>query len=128
MSIFGPLSVSLAPQVLASKTLTAWVRPIAKRYADAMRYRQFGLRYDDLLVEERDDVQRAIGRLTPQESYDRAFRFKRSIQASLLHKPLPKEQWTKPEEDVRYLTPHITAVAKEEAERQMWDTAAVKRK
>ncbi|ESK85897.1 cytochrome b-c1 complex subunit 7 [Moniliophthora roreri MCA 2997] len=128
MTIFGPLSVSLASQIRASKTLSAWFIPVANWYANAMRYRQFGLRYDDLLLEERDDVQRAIGRLTPQESYDRAFRFKRASQASALHKPLPKEQWTKPEDDIRYLTPHITAVAKEDAERKMWDTIAVKRK
>ncbi len=40
----------------------------------------------------------AIKRLTPAEQYDRAYRLKRACQASVLHKPLPKEQWTKPEE------------------------------
>lgn len=40
----------------------------------------------------------AIQRLTPTEAYDRAFRFKRASQLSILHTALPKEQWTKPEE------------------------------
>jgi hypothetical protein len=70
------------------------------------------------VVEERPDVQRvrwcvfvlrrislnhdvspqAISRLTPREAYDRAFRFKRASQASVLHKDLPQSEWTKPEE------------------------------
>ena len=36
--------------------------------------------------------------MTPREHYDRAFRMKRSIQASIVHEDLPKEQWIKPEE------------------------------
>ena len=46
--MFGPLSVSLAPYVNSSKTLSRWVKPIANWYADAMRYRQYGFKYDDL--------------------------------------------------------------------------------
>ena len=40
----------------------------------------------------------AITRLTPREAYDRAFRFKRASQASVLHKDLPQSEWTKPED------------------------------
>ncbi len=69
------------------------------------------------VVEERPDVQRvcvlasfkrivllkalsvqALTRLTPREAYDRAFRFKRASQASVLHKELPKSEWVNPEE------------------------------
>jgi len=39
-----------------------------------------------------------------------------------------KEEWTTPEEDVRYLAPHIKEVEKEDAERAMWDTVSVSRK
>ncbi|KAF9264890.1 14 kDa subunit of cytochrome bd ubiquinol oxidase [Marasmius fiardii PR-910] len=128
MAIFGPLSLSLAPKILASKTLTRWFTPFAHWYANLSGYRKYGLKYDDLLIEERDDVQRAITRLTPRETYDRNFRFKRASQASVLHAPLPTEQWITPEEDVRYLLPHVVDVAKEDTERQMWDTVSVKRK
>ncbi|THU87041.1 14 kDa subunit of cytochrome bd ubiquinol oxidase [Dendrothele bispora CBS 962.96] len=128
MPLFGPLSFSFAPQVLASKTLSRWVKPFAAWYAEQSGYRKYGLKYDDLLMEERDDVQRALGRLTSAEGYDRAFRLKRASQASILHAPLPKEQWTKFSEDGRYLTSHIREVEKEDNERAMWDTVSVKRK
>ncbi|OBZ75678.1 Cytochrome b-c1 complex subunit 7 [Grifola frondosa] len=112
MTIFGPLGLSFAPAVRRSKTL----------------YKKVGLKYDDLIVEERPDVERAVGRLTTREIYDRSYRFKRASQCSVLHEELPKDQWTKPSEDVRYLTPHILDVVKEDAERQAWDTMAVQRK
>ncbi|KAF5387079.1 hypothetical protein D9615_001806 [Tricholomella constricta] len=143
----GPLSISFASYLKPSRTLSRWIKPIANWYADASGYRKYGFKYDDLraftqpvlrsqsidqsfmkiVVEERPDVQRALERLTPREKYDRAFRLKRASQASVLHAPLPKEQWTKPEEDNRYLQPHVVEVMKEDAERQMWDTAKVKR-
>ncbi|KAF8921549.1 ubiquinol-cytochrome-c reductase complex subunit 6 [Mucidula mucida] len=126
--MFGPLSVSLAPLVNSSKTLSKWVVPIAKWYTEAQGYRKYGFKYDDLLIEEREDVQRAIKRLTPAEQYDRAYRLKRACQASVLHKPLPKEQWTKPEEDIRYLAPHVENVAAEDQEKVYWDNLTVKRK
>lgn len=40
----------------------------------------------------------ALTRLTPRETYDRAFRFKRASQISVLHKELPKSEWIHPEE------------------------------
>jgi hypothetical protein len=40
----------------------------------------------------------ALTRLTPRETYDRAFRFKRASQASVLHKELAKSDWIHPEE------------------------------
>jgi ubiquinol-cytochrome c reductase subunit 7 len=126
--MFGPLGLSFAPYVKSSRTLLKWFRPVATWYADAAGYRKYGFKYDDLLVEERPDVQRALTRLTPKESYDRAYRLKRASQASVLHAPLPREQWTKAEEDRRYLRPHVLDVVKEDAERQMWDTIAIQKK
>ncbi|KAF8201480.1 cytochrome b-c1 complex subunit 7 [Pholiota molesta] len=126
--MFGPLGLSLAPYVNSSRTLSRWVKPIAIWYSDVAGYRKYGFKYDDLLVEENPEVQRALGRLTPAEAYDRAYRIKRASQASVLHAPLPKEQWIKPEEDVRYLAPHVANVAKEEAERKAWDNLVVLRK
>ncbi|KIK06474.1 hypothetical protein K443DRAFT_674132 [Laccaria amethystina LaAM-08-1] len=126
--LFGPLSTSLAPQVKSSRTLLKWITPIANWYANASGYRKLGFKYDDLLCEENPEVQRALSRLTPREAYDRAYRLKRASQASVVHAPLPKEQWTQPSEDIRYLKPHVLEVMKEEAERKMWDTVAVERK
>ncbi|KAI9433994.1 cytochrome b-c1 complex subunit 7 [Lactarius indigo] len=124
----GPLGPSLASYVRSSRTLSKWLQPVATWYANLSGYRRVGLVYDDLLVEERPDVQRAISRLTPREAYDRAYRFKRASQASVLHKDLPQSEWTKPEEDVRYLKPHVLEVVKEDQERRVWDTINVARK
>ncbi|TFK42917.1 cytochrome b-c1 complex subunit 7 [Crucibulum laeve] len=126
--MFGPLSYSWAPYVKSSRTLYKWVKPVADWYANASGYRKYGFKYDDLLVEENPTVQRALTRLTEREKYDRAYRLKRASQASVLHAHIPKEQWTTPVEDNRYLKPHVTEVMKEEAERQMWDTVVVERK
>ncbi|KAI0831060.1 ubiquinol-cytochrome-c reductase complex subunit 6 [Trametes gibbosa] len=128
MTIAGPLGFSLAPLIRRSRTLYGWLKPVSTWYANVAGYRQVGLKYDDLLVEERPDVERALARLTPREAYDRAFRFKRASQCSILHDNLPKDQWTKPEEDVRYLTPHVREVEREDLERHKWDTIAVERR
>ncbi|KIY70328.1 cytochrome bd ubiquinol oxidase subunit [Cylindrobasidium torrendii FP15055 ss-10] len=125
--MFGPLGFSLAPQIRASRTLSKWFLPFSKWYTDRMGYRKFGLKYDDLLVEEREDVQRALGRLTQEQSYDRAFRMKRSIQSNVLRKELPKEEWLPESQDVRYLKPHVLEVAKEDTERAYWDNLSVQR-
>ncbi|KAI0713224.1 ubiquinol-cytochrome-c reductase complex subunit 6 [Earliella scabrosa] len=128
MTILGPLGPSLAPAIRRNRTLYAWLKPVADWYANVAGHRKVGLKYDDLLVEERPDVERALARLTPREHYDRAFRMKRSIQASIVHEDLPKEQWIKPEEDVRYLKPHVLEVEKEDKERRAWDTMDVVRR
>jgi len=125
VSVLGP---SFAGFVKSSRTLSKYIKPLASWYANVSGYRQMGLKYDDLLVEENPEVQRALKRLTPREQYDRAYRFKLASQASVQHKPLPKEQWTSPTEDHRYLKPHVEEVIKEEQERQIWDTMTVERK
>lgn len=87
-----------------------------------------GLRYDDLVAEESELVQEALRRLEiaePREAYDRAYRLRVAQQCSLSHTLLPKEQWTKPENDKRYLQPYIDEVAAEFAEREAFDNIKV---
>ncbi|KAI0928300.1 hypothetical protein AcW1_005584 [Taiwanofungus camphoratus] len=126
--VLPPLGFSLAPAIRKSRTLYRWIKPVADWYADAAGYRKVGYKYDDLLVEERPDVQRALARLTPREHYDRQYRLKRASQCSVVHDVLPKDQWTKVEEDVRYLKPHVEDVEKEDLERRVWDSMHVERK
>jgi len=126
--LFGPLGLSLAPYVKSSRTLSKYIKPLATWYANISGYRKYGYKYDDLLLEERPDVQRALTRLTPREYYDRTYRLKRASQASVLHAPLQKDLWVKPEEDVRYLKPHVLDVEKETNERAYWDNLSVTRK
>jgi len=82
--------------------------------------RQLGLKYDDLMCARVDAIlltcaakrrttscrrsldayrdarsrAQALLRLTPRQQYDRAYRIKVAHQCSLLHRDLPKEQWT----------------------------------
>ncbi|KAI9636765.1 cytochrome b-c1 complex subunit 7 [Dioszegia hungarica] len=104
------------------------LKPLANAYAHITGYRQHGLRYDDLIIEEREDVQKALTRLPQRESYDRVFRMKQAFQQSVLHRELPKDQWLKPEDDTRYLAPIIEQVAKEDSERAEWDSLVVEKK
>ncbi|KAK0551260.1 Cytochrome b-c1 complex subunit 7 [Tilletia horrida] len=120
--------ISLAGFVKSSPLLNRFITPVANAYAHATGHRQHGLKYDDLIIEEDETVQKAIGRLSERESYDRAFRLKRAIHLSVLHRELPKDQWLKPSEDERYLTPAIEELRKEEAEREAWDSIKVEKK
>ena len=83
---------------------------------------------DDLLVEEDPTVLKALARLPPRESYDRIYRIRRATQLSLQQKILPKEEWTKPEEDVRYLTPILEQLMAEAKEKDALDTLTVMKK
>jgi len=108
--------------------LYRYLKPFADWYASIAGYRQMGLKYDDLLIEEREDVKKALSRLSTKETYDRVYRLRRASQASVLHQNLPKEQWIKAEEDVRYLRPYVEDVHNEDLERAKWDTIEVQRK
>ncbi|KAJ1926534.1 Cytochrome b-c1 complex subunit 7 [Tieghemiomyces parasiticus] len=104
-----------------------WVRallkPFAKPYVAAAGYRKYGLKYDDLLMDDGSSVvAEALRRLPEQEANDRIYRMRRATQADLTHSILPKEQWTTPEEDVRYMTPLVNQVAAEFSEREAFDT------
>lgn len=75
-----------------------------------------------MISEENADVLKALGRLTPKESYDRIYRIRRATQLSLQQKILPKNEWTKPEEDAQYLSPILEAIEAEAKEKQALDT------
>ncbi|TVY31993.1 Cytochrome b-c1 complex subunit [Lachnellula subtilissima] len=136
---------SLANAIIKRPWLTKMVKPIAAWYADAAGYRKLGLRADDLIPEESENVLLALKRLPQKEAYDRVFRLRRAFQCSLAHQLLPKEQQTKPEEvrarydvfdkwnakihqDYSYLSPIIQQVEAEAKERDDWDAAVVQRK
>jgi ubiquinol-cytochrome c reductase subunit 7 len=71
---------------------------------------------------ETEDVKEAIRRL-PKELYDeRNYRIIRAMNLSMTKTILPKDQWTKYEEDFKYLEPYLKEVEKEHAERIEWNT------
>ncbi|CAK7205021.1 Cytochrome b-c1 complex subunit 7, mitochondrial [Sporothrix eucalyptigena] len=117
--------ISLAPFIKQRPWLLNALKPVANWYVGLSGYRQMGLRADDLIPEESDVVQQAIKRLPAQENYDRIFRMRRAVQLSLQHKLLPKDQWTKPEEDKPYLLPLIKEIEAEIKERHELDTIEI---
>ncbi|CAK7265428.1 Cytochrome b-c1 complex subunit 7, mitochondrial [Sporothrix epigloea] len=117
--------LSLAPFIRQRPWLHKALKPVANWYVNLAGYRQMGLRADDLIPEENDVVQQAIKRLPAQENYDRIFRMRRAVQLSLQHKLLPKNQWTKPEDDKPYLLPLIHEIEAEIKERHELDTIEV---
>ncbi|QIW97018.1 hypothetical protein AMS68_002536 [Peltaster fructicola] len=118
---------SLAPFVSKRPWLKNLLQPLSRWYLDNAGYRKLGLRADDLIPEESELVQRALKRLSPKEAYDRVFRMRRAFQCSLTHTLLPKNEWTKTEDDVRYLSPIIKALEAEKTERADLETITIKR-
>lgn len=79
-----------------------------------------GLYRDDCL-HENEDVTEAVRRL-PRKLYDeRNYRIMRALHLSMTKTILPKEQWTKYEEDVKYLEPYLREVVQEREEREDWN-------
>ncbi|KAK6004505.1 hypothetical protein QM012_008367 [Aureobasidium pullulans] len=107
--------------------LKRWMTPLANWYTDAAGYRKLGLRADDLIPEESETVLLALKRLPPKEAYDRVFRMRRAFQCSLSHQLLPKNEQTKPEDDVPYLSPIIKEIEAERRERMDLDAMVIKK-
>ncbi|XP_790921.1 cytochrome b-c1 complex subunit 7 [Strongylocentrotus purpuratus] len=91
-----------------------------KWYYSLCGFNQLGLRRDDTL-RSNPIVEEAIRRLPENEYNDRVFRIKRALDLSLKHSILPKDQWTKFEEDSRYLKPFLDEVEKEFTEKAEWN-------
>ncbi|KAL9037092.1 MAG: hypothetical protein Q9214_005848 [Letrouitia sp. 1 TL-2023] len=109
-------------------TLHRLMIPFAKWYCQIAGYRQLGLKADDLISEENEIVLQALKRLPPKEAYDRVFRLRRAIQCSVTHQLLPKDQWTKPEEDRLYLMPVIRQIEAEIKEREDLESMIVNKR
>ncbi|KAJ5673950.1 Cytochrome b-c1 complex subunit 7 [Penicillium macrosclerotiorum] len=118
---------SIANYIVKRPWLKRWMTPLAQWYTDAAGYRRLGLKFDDLIPEESETVQKAIKRLPAKEAYDRVFRIRRAFQCSISHTLLPPAEQTKPEEDVEYLSPIIREIEKENKERADLDNLVVRK-
>lgn len=72
-------------------------------------------------------MQKALGRLTEKDSYDRAFRLRTAVQCSAMHHLLPKDQWVTEKDDTRYITPLAAEIEKESQEKDDFDALKVTR-
>uniref|UniRef100_A0A0A9XBC7 Cytochrome b-c1 complex subunit 7 n=1 Tax=Lygus hesperus TaxID=30085 RepID=A0A0A9XBC7_LYGHE len=116
---FRVLSTRLA-STSAKKGTVPPATPFRKWVYNATGFNKYGLMHDDVL-HENEDVKEALRRLPEDLLHARTFRIVRAMQLSMTHDLLPKEQWTKYEEDVRYLQPYLEEVKKEREERAEWD-------
>lgn len=67
-------------------------------------------------------MQEAIRRLPKDLKDERNYRIIRALNLSMTKTILPKEEWTKYEEDFKYLEPYLKEVEKENAEKIEWNT------
>ncbi|KAI9798309.1 MAG: Cytochrome b-c1 complex subunit 7 [Piccolia ochrophora] len=104
------------------------IDPVRRLPKGSTNARRSLFRYDDLLPEESDAMQKALKRLPPKEAYDRVFRLRRAFQASLAHQLLPKEQQTTPEEDKPYLLPILEEIEAAEKERDDLESMVIKKR
>uniref|UniRef100_A0A5F9D4Z5 Cytochrome b-c1 complex subunit 7 n=1 Tax=Oryctolagus cuniculus TaxID=9986 RepID=A0A5F9D4Z5_RABIT len=75
--------------------------------------------FEDDTIHEDEDVKEAIRRLPENLYKDSMFHIKRALDLTMRHQILPKEQWTKYEEDKFYLEPYLKEVNWERKERRM---------
>ncbi|CAK6949421.1 cytochrome b-c1 complex subunit 7 [Scomber scombrus] len=92
---------------------------IRKWYYGMCGFNKMGLMRDDTIYED-SDVKEALKRLPEHMYNDRMFRMKRAMDLSMKMQILPKDQWTKYEEEVNYLTPYLEEVIRERKEREEW--------
>ncbi|KAH0293794.1 ubiquinol-cytochrome c reductase complex 14 kDa protein [Aureobasidium namibiae CBS 147.97] len=118
---------SLTNFIVKRPWLKRWMTPLANWYSDTAGYRKLGLRADDLIPEESETVLLALKRLPPKEAYDRVFRMRRAFQCSISHQLLPKNEQTKPEDDIAYLSPIIKEIEAERRERMDLDAMVIKK-
>ncbi|XP_032817556.1 cytochrome b-c1 complex subunit 7 [Petromyzon marinus] len=89
-------------------------------YYNAAGFNKYGLMYEDTL-HENDIIKEAIRRLPENLYNERVFRMKRALDLSLKHQILPKDQWTKIENEKAYLSPYIQEIERELKEKHLWE-------
>uniref|UniRef100_UPI00398EF7A1 cytochrome b-c1 complex subunit 7 n=1 Tax=Pristiophorus japonicus TaxID=55135 RepID=UPI00398EF7A1 len=102
------------------KATSSLFQKLQKWYYNAAGFNKYGLMRDDTLYED-NDVKEAVRRLPENLYNERIFRMKRAFDLSMKHQILPKERWTKYEQDVHYLEPYLKEVICERKEKEEWN-------
>ncbi|KAK3722721.1 Cytochrome b-c1 complex subunit 7, mitochondrial [Vermiconidia calcicola] len=100
---------TLSNFIIKRPWLKRWMVPLSKWYKEAAGYRKLGLRADDLIPEESEEMQLALKRLSPKEAYDRVYRMRRAFQ------------------DYQYLSPIIKEIEQERSEREDLESMVIKK-
>ncbi|XP_053604762.1 cytochrome b-c1 complex subunit 7-like [Plodia interpunctella] len=106
--------MALRTTAVACNSMKKWAYSLAG-------FNRYGLMRDDVLYET-EDVQEALRRLPNHVIDERNFRLIRAVQLNGSKVVLPKEEWTKLEEDYLYLSPMVEVVKKERLEREKWES------
>ncbi|XP_036623890.1 cytochrome b-c1 complex subunit 7-like [Trichosurus vulpecula] len=105
-----------APTVASNR----WLQSLRKWYYSAVGFNKLGLMCDNTLYED-EDVKEAIRRLPENLYNEQMFHIKRALDLTMRLQTLPKNQWTKYEEDKLYLQPYLQEVIQGRKEREEWD-------
>jgi ubiquinol-cytochrome c reductase subunit 7 len=111
---------SQAARVATAKALPAWQLALKKWAYNLSYFNQLGLMHDDTL-HQTEEVKEALRRLPKNVQDDRQHRITRALYLSMRKEVLPKQEWTKFEEDIKYLQPYLEEVEREFAEREEWN-------
>uniref|UniRef100_A0A8D2AM65 Cytochrome b-c1 complex subunit 7 n=1 Tax=Sciurus vulgaris TaxID=55149 RepID=A0A8D2AM65_SCIVU len=95
-----------------------WLDGIQKWYYNTAGFSKLGLMRDDTIYE---DVKEATRRLPENLLNDRMFLIRRAWDLTTRQQILPKEQWTKYEEDKFYLELYLKEAVQERKEREEWE-------
>jgi len=90
---------------------------LANKYFEYTGHRQYGLRFEDLLIQKKPSVEEALRRLPVEEQIARDRRIKIAFDLSCKNDVLPKQKWLSAAEDKIYVEPHRLEVLKEEADK-----------
>jgi len=122
----GFVAPSIGKFDITLETYPKWYRSLVdwsvksgftSKYLGWMGYRKFGLRFEDILIES-PEIARALTLLPKDVLSDRDDRIKQAFVLSAGGDMLPKEQQTKPQDDVPYLAPYLHLVVQENLDRK----------
>ncbi|XP_031830535.1 cytochrome b-c1 complex subunit 7 [Nomia melanderi] len=105
--------MGLLRNIFRNETLRKWAY-------NASTFNQYGLMRDDCRRLS-PEVEEALRRLPKHLVEERNFRIIRAHQLECNKTILPKDEWTKLEEDVLYLTPYVNEVLKEQEEKDLYE-------
>jgi ubiquinol-cytochrome c reductase subunit 7 len=110
----------MAVNAAARSAVPAWKLALSRWAYNLSYFNQLGLMHDDTLTET-PEVLEALHRLPKRLQDERQFRITRALYLSMRKEVLPKAEWTKWEQDIKYLQPYLTEVEKEVKEEEEWN-------
>ncbi|KAJ3205216.1 Cytochrome b-c1 complex subunit 7 [Entophlyctis luteolus] len=119
-SLGGLAGSSLLASVKSLRNSNA-LAALSNWHASVMGHRAMGLKLDDMIPDEGPLVSEALRRLSPAETQERLFRFKRALALSVTQSQLEEKDQISAAEDTPYLRPLLEIVEAEVATKENFD-------